>query len=81
MLIKNTIMIAGSYPECFDTKEQYDTWRLMSRMSKSSPPAWVCTDCTPDYQIKMIAERRCENPHVSFRINPKEGGIEGYIDR
>lgn len=80
--MKKKINVAGSYPRCFESQQQYTDWQTMMRISNSSPLAWVCTDCLPEYQHKMIGEGRCENSHISFRIDGKgaDRGIEGYVE-
>jgi hypothetical protein len=82
MFGKNKVHFSGDYPQCFDNNKEYEVWKLMMRISNSSPTAWVCSDCLPEYQHKMIGEGRCENSHVSFRIDGKgaDRGIEGYVE-
>jgi hypothetical protein len=81
MFGKNKVYFAGTYPACFESKKKYDEWKDACRVSNSSPIAWVCSDCTPDFQHKMIGEGRCENSHISFRMFGKgpDRGIEGYL--
>lgn len=42
------------------------------------PSCWFCTDCTPDYQAKMIKEERCLHPEIQFRTD-KDKFMEGYV--
>lgn len=54
-------------PMCTD-KDTYAEWRDAARRS---PPgdAGFCTDCTPDYQERMISEGRCENTWIKFHMH------------
>ena len=54
----------GPYPQCFDSKEQFKSWAEAAR--GSSPRAGFCTDCTEDYQAKMVKQSRCQYPQVKF---------------
>lgn len=42
------------------------------------PFVWFCTDCTPEYQAKMIEEKRCRHPEIKFGRG-EDGFIEGYL--
>lgn len=56
------------WPKCFDSREQMQIWHQAMMQSKIGVQStWVCTDCTPVYQLKMKQEGRCENPHVLFK--------------
>lgn len=72
----STVTFSGSFPACFESKEQYRAWKEIAVQVpvKLGP----CADCTPEYQAKMIRERRCENSHVQFERG-SDGGIEGVI--
>lgn len=71
------ITFRNSTPKCFESKLQYQEWLTAARMS-GIPRCGPCSDCLPDFQAKMIAQDRCENPQVQFKIS-KNDGIEGYI--
>lgn len=51
-------------PLCFQSKKQYRDWVDLSLLGK--PQWWICTDCTPEYQRKMISEQRCVQPSAKF---------------
>lgn len=53
-------------PLCTD-KATYAEWHEAARRS---PPgeAGFCTDCTPEYQARMIEEGKCENPWIKFEL-------------
>lgn len=78
------------FPMCFDSREQLNSWHEAMIQSKNTAyNVWVCTDCTPTYQKKMIKENRCENPHVKFRkeheqkangeVKDREWSIVGFV--
>ena len=52
-------------PACFDSEEQFKLWRLAAKISHPGG-SWICSDCTPTYQAKMIKEHRCEKPLARF---------------
>lgn len=56
---------AGPTPRCA-TAEEYRAWRLFARGSRPLPELGFCEDCTPDHQLEMKLQGRCENPHVVF---------------
>lgn len=56
------------WPKCFESREQFKNWHQAMMQSKIGVySTWVCTDCTPSYQKKMMEAGRCENPHVQFK--------------
>jgi hypothetical protein len=86
----NELLRFNSVPACA-TKDQWKEWYELARRS---PPLYgFCTDCTPQYQKKMIADNRCKFPGIKFRVvydeqdKPnthkidRKGGIEGYLPR
>jgi hypothetical protein len=74
------VRFSSATPLCFESRAQYKAWREAAKISSHTTlHAGVCTDCTPEYQAQMKAERRCENPHVKFRTN-QEGILVGYVD-
>ena len=52
-------------PMCFDSDEQFKLWRSAAKIAHPGG-SWVCSDCTPEYQAKMIKEYRCEKPLARF---------------
>lgn len=79
-----------SFPKCFESRKQFKDWR--QAMEQAKVPlytCWVCTDCLPTYQKKMIKAGRCENPHVKFKKeyenrpfgqSEEDYFIVGYVD-
>jgi hypothetical protein len=55
----------NNYPKCFDSQEQYILWRQAARQS-SPGQSHICTDCTPEYQKKMVSDKRCAKPLAYF---------------
>ena len=54
----------GDFPRCFNSKEEFKAWVQAAR--GSSPRAGFCTDCTKEYQARMVKEGRCQYPEVEF---------------
>ena len=54
-----------STPKCATT-EQWLEWKLLAR--KIIPAYGFCTDCLPEYQAKMILQKKCKFPEVKFRV-------------
>jgi hypothetical protein len=63
--MKFKVDFAGKVPKCFDSAAQFKAWKECARQAYAQN--WVCTDCTPEYQARMKAEGRCENPQVQFQ--------------
>lgn len=55
----------SNYPACFDSFEQFKLWREAARHA-SPGQSYICADCLPDYQKRMIAEKRCAKPLAHF---------------
>lgn len=71
------VSFVGDVPMCANSASEYRIWKEAARQS-SGIPAGFCTDCTPEYQKKMIAEKRCENPQVVF-VRDDDGWISGAL--
>ncbi len=63
-------------PPCFPDDETLFAWRNINHAVEESAPSGYCTDCTPDYQARMCAEKRCKFPETSF-VPVAFGGVEG----
>lgn len=70
-------MILGTHPQAIlrngikrvpscATKEQYTAWLKATLISTVSGVTkyGFCTDCTQEYQAKMIRAGRCDNPKL-----------------
>lgn len=86
--VKSHVVFAGRAPACFHSLEQYQEWQSLARMAGAcvAPRTGACVDCLPEYQQKMIACGRCENPEVRFRwvdvkLNNRETvkELQGYL--
>ena len=62
-------------PNCFENAKQFAGWVAYARMSQPAPAHSYCEDCTPDFQAKMIREKRCQYPGTLF--HKVEGGWVG----
>ena len=52
-----------SYPKCFPSKGEFDTWvRLSENDGGPDPRISFCESCSVKYQYDMILVGRCENP-------------------
>lgn len=56
-------------PACFDSPAQFQYWQECSVATNAN--AWLkgqdfCTDCTPEYQRKMLKAGRCAWPETFF---------------
>jgi hypothetical protein len=80
------VSYAGPKPACFDSQEQYASWRELARMTHVGTASGACVDCTPEFQQRMIKQKRCENPHVEFHTvcvkvgrNKTALELQGYV--
>ena len=53
-----------SYPLCFESQSQFNRWNHYARITQ--PRYHICTDCSKEYQQKMILESRCVKPEAVF---------------
>jgi hypothetical protein len=67
------MIYAGAWPRCTNKKE-YKVWKRAA--SKAYAAYGFCTDCTPEYKEKMLAEGRCEHPGIVFAID-EDGDVFG----
>ena len=63
-------------PPCFPNDASLLAWRNMNHFVGENAPSGYCSDCTPAYQARMCAEKRCKFPETSFVPLP-QGGVEG----
>ena len=66
-------------PPCFDSPDQYRSWRSAARdcyhLRATSEQPHFCTDCTPEYKARMQDAHRCVHPAVVFVKHPGEGVV------
>ena len=65
------------FPQCFTSAEQFAIWREEASRTTISITAGYCTDCTPEYQTKMIAQNRCAHTDILF-ARDEDGFVTGY---
>ena len=70
--------VLRTFPPCFNSSLEYKAWVQAARFSR--PLNGICTDCTKEYQERMITERRCEHPEVEFKPAPDKS-IEGFLPK
>lgn len=58
--------------------ETYLLWKEVAH--RIIPHYGFCTDCTPEYQQKMIKDGRCEHPETLFEID-SDGFIAGTLKK
>ena len=55
-------------PPCFDSELEYLFWLEGEKESPTQPERkFICRDCNPAYQKKMIAENRCFNVEIDVK--------------
>lgn len=61
--------ILGARPACWDTTANWQEWNRLNALARDNPRRPLdhfCTDCTPEFKAKMVAENRCSYPTVRF---------------
>jgi hypothetical protein len=54
-------------PACFSTEKEYTEWLALERECRTQPiRGFVCRDCTPSHQARMVKEGRCFNSTVDI---------------
>jgi hypothetical protein len=75
---KNNIEPVYGTPKCFHNHQQFVIWMAAARNTGGCFEASYCTDCTPEYKARMLAEKRCDHPDIVF--GPDEHGfIQGMV--
>ena len=69
---------ADATPKCFYNRPQFVSWLKEAKHSHGCNEAAFCTDCTPEYKAKMLAQNRCEFPDIEF-VNDQDGFLQGVI--
>lgn len=65
-------------PLCFTSQQQFKMWMQSARITGGIYENGICTDCTAEYQAKMIAAKRCTHPDVYF-THDQDGFTQGVI--
>jgi hypothetical protein len=55
----------SNYPKCFDSLAQFKLWKEAAKHA-STGQSYICADCLPEYQNKMILQKRCAKPLAHF---------------
>tara|TARA_R110000868_G_scaffold301295_1_gene561747 strand:- start:1020 stop:1451 length:432 start_codon:yes stop_codon:yes gene_type:complete len=59
--------MSSKFPPCFNNKKEYQNYlRLVAKAKEPNDPNNYCMDCTRDYKIKMLREKRCSHPETIF---------------
>ena len=46
-------MEGRDFPECFESKEQFEAWHEVETLAHTKPRLFPCRDCTADYRERM----------------------------
>lgn len=52
------------FPDCFETKQQFELWMEMEALVHTKPRAFPCRDCSPAFQQQQAALGNCANAGV-----------------
>lgn len=55
-------------PSCFTSIREWGIYKVLAQLTATKGFTY-CTDCTPEYRNKMIAEGRCAFPGTQFGKN------------
>ncbi|MDP2431816.1 MAG: hypothetical protein Q8O33_07275 [Pseudomonadota bacterium] len=67
--------MSQSKPRCFTSRRQFDLWVEAAQRIHPGGSSF-CTDCSPEYQQRMVALHRCAYPATSFHFDA-DGYVEG----
>lgn len=71
------------YPPCFESKERHTAYMWQShRTNQPHDPLNYCLDCTREYKVKMLEQKKCEHPETIFvvwRSSHKKDMPTGHI--
>ena len=57
------------YPPCFESKESHTGYLWQSyRTNQPHDPLNYCLDCTREYKVKMLEQKKCEHPETIFVV-------------
>ena len=73
------------YPPCFESRVQYTEYMWQShRTNQPHDPMNHCLDCTREYKIEMLKQKRCEHPETIFVVwrssHKKDKPIGAIVD-
>lgn len=64
-------------PLCFPDKQSWVEYEVVAVDIQNKRPANPCADCSPEYQAKQIAEKKCQHPETVFLAGPGGTDVEG----
>lgn len=64
------------YPECFDSRAQYEDYIAAFNGSQEKGVVGYCTDCSPARKREMESALRCEHPETIFVWYETATGLE-----
>jgi hypothetical protein len=70
--------IPQTKPRCFPTHKHFAIWMQAAKHTGGCFDVGHCTDCTPEYKNRMMAQRRCDHPEIQFAPD-EHGFIQGVI--
>lgn len=73
-------MDQATFPACFTELRFYRNWQRTMPHCPDKLRATICTDCTPQYQLRMKRHGRCSNPEATIRFDA-EGNVTGVGTR
>lgn len=56
-----THMKGRTFPACYDSKVQFESWYDAEKDAHTKPRLFPCRDCTRDFQVNMTHLGRCAN--------------------
>ena len=57
------------FPPCFEHREQYKEYMWQAhKTSQPEDPMNYCLDCTHEYKVQMLKEKRCEHSETIFVV-------------
>jgi len=57
------------YPPCFENKEHHKDYMWQSyKANQPHDPLNYCLDCTREYKVEMLKQKKCEHPETIFVV-------------
>ena len=70
-----------NYPPMCASRGELNGWKKAAKLCGGlTLRAGFCTDCTPDFKRKSMANSVCNNPHIVFSVD-EDGFVEGRVPR
>ena len=55
-------MDTRKFPDCFESKKQFEVWQEVESIAHTKPRAFPCRDCTNEYRLVLQAPRYLDIP-------------------